>query len=403
MIWRTKKLGDVCDAITRGISPKYINVGGVIILNQKCIRDHKISYQEARKHDSLTKSFDSKKLIRIGDVLVNSTGTGTLGRVAQVKSFDEPTLVDSHITIVRPIKGLFDINFFGWGMIYIEDLIKQLGAGASGQTELSRETLKQMAITYPESISDQHRIVKVLDEVFEKTAKVKVNAEKNFQNAKELFESYLQNVFADPGKDWEEKRLDEIIESNVIGLVKNSREQSSDNKYMYVKMNNITRDNRLDLAKYTRVDATKLETEKFSLQVGDFLFNTRNSYELVGKTCIFEGVDEVVILYNNNIMRVRFVKNVSPYFINYAFSSRAISKELGHLKSGTTNVSAIYYKDLKNLILPIPFISEQKSIVAKLDALSDETKKLEAIYKQKLTDLEELKESVLKKAFSGQL
>ena len=146
-----------------------------------------------------------------------------------------------------------------------------------------------------------------------------------------------------------------------------------------------------------------IKIKKYSLLKGDFLFNTRNSYELVGKTCIFEGDDERGILFNNNIMRVRFTKKISSHFINYAFSSRIIINKIKHFKSGTTNVFAIYYKDLRNLILPIPLLIEQKSIVAKLDELSGETKKLEGIYRQKLADLEELKKSVLKKAFSGEL
>jgi len=133
------------------------------------------------------------------------------------------------------------------------------------------------------------------------------------------------------------------------------------------------------------------------------LFNTRNSYELVGKTCIFGGDKEKHILFNNNIMRVRFIKTINPHFINYAFSSKLIANKIKYLKSGTTNVSAIYYKNLKDLMLSIPSFYEQKSIVKKLDKLSEQAKKLEKCYKQKLLLLEELKKSVLSKAFSGDL
>jgi len=168
-------------------------------------------------------------------------------------------------------------------------------------------------------------------------------------------------------KDWEVKRLEEIIESNVIGLTKNSTEQKITHKFKYVKMNNITRDNCFDLSKYTCVNATKEEALKYSLSTGDFLFNTRNSYELVGKTCLFEGHDNDVILYNNNIMRIRFIKSINPYFMNFAFSTEDVIKKLDRFKSGTTNVSAIYYKDLKNLELLIPPLAEQQRIVATLD------------------------------------
>ena len=311
-------------------------------------------------------------------------------------------LNDSGLTVLPKSTKEILQEFLDYQLILLNDHIYSLARG-SAQKNLDMPAFRKVGISYPESLAEQKRIVGILDEVFEKIVKAKENTEKNLQNSKELFESYLQNVFTNPSGCWGEKTFDELVESNVIGLVRNTREQKPDYQYKYVKMNNITRDNQFDLTKYVRVNANKLETEKFNLQVGDFLFNTRNSHELVGKTCVFRGDDESDLLYNNNIMRVRFKSHINSYFINYEFSSKQIIKKLGHLKSGTTNVSAIYYKDLKNLKLLIPALSEQKSIVAKLDALSEQTKKLEAIYKQKLADLDELKKSVLKRAFEGKL
>lgn len=200
---------------------------------------------------------------------------------------------------------------------------------------------------------------------------------------------------------WEIKRLDDIIESNVIGLTKNSSEQDTNHKFKYVKMNNITRDNRFDLSKYTCVDATKLEAEKYSLSYGDFLFNTRNSYELVGKTCLFEGFNNEVILYNNNIMRIRFIKNINPFFINYSFSTDDLIKKIDRLKSGTTNVSAIYYKDLKNLELSVPPLPEQQRIVAILDEAFEAIAKAKANAEQNLKNVKELFESYLQGVFEN--
>lgn len=260
-----------------------------------------------------------------------------------------------------------------------------------------------LTVSYPKSLLEQQRIVAILDEAFAAIAKAKANAEQNLKNTKELFESYLQSVFENKGEGWEEKTIGEITESNIIGLTRNASEQRSDYKYKYVKMNNITRDNRFDLSKFTLVNATQEEAKKYSLSEGDFLFNTRNSYELVGKTCLFEGNEDEVILYNNNIMRIRFIKSVNSHFINYSFTTKNTIKKLDGIKSGTTNVSAIYFKDLKNLHLLIPPLKTQQTIVQKLDVLSVETKKLESIYQQKINDLEELKKSILQKAFSGEL
>ena len=176
------------------------------------------------------------KSIQVGDVLVNSTGVGTLGRVAQVKEIAEPTVVDSHITIIRPSKDIFDLYFFGWVMIAIEDLVKEMGSGASGQTELSRAEFKQIKISYPESFSEQQRIVKILDEVFEGVEQAKKNAEKNLKNSRELFESYLLNVFTNPGDDWEMKKLGEVCEGVEYGSSAKSKEEG---KVPVLRMGNI--------------------------------------------------------------------------------------------------------------------------------------------------------------------
>ncbi len=202
-------------------------------------------------------------------------------------------------------------------------------------------------------------------------------------------------------KHWEIKRLDDIIESNIIGLTKNSSEQDVHHKFKYVKMNNITKDNCFDLSKYTCVNAKKEEVEKYSLSFGDFLFNTRNSYELVGKTCLFTGMGNDVVLYNNNIMRIRFLNIINPFFINYAFSTDDVIKKLDLIKSGTTNVSAIYYKDLKNLELLIPPLPEQQHIVAVLDKVFTAIAEAKANAEQNLKNAKELFESYLQNVFEN--
>ena len=159
--WRTVCLGEVCEMVKRGIAPKYVDNDGVCVINQKCIRDHSINFSLSRRHSLDKKSVPQERFIQVGDVLVNSTGTGTLGRVAQVRQApSEPTTVDTHVTIVRPSPRKFYIDFFGYMLIKIEDEIAASGEGASGQTELSRTKLsEEFQVSYPDSIADQKRIV----------------------------------------------------------------------------------------------------------------------------------------------------------------------------------------------------------------------------------------------------
>jgi len=142
--------------------------------------------------------------------------------------------------------------------------------------------------------------------------------------------------------------------------------------------------------------------DRYSLESGDFLFNTRNSHELVGKSCIFDGGEDEV-LFNNNIMRVRFRPEVNSRFILNAFSYAGTRLQLEAMKSGTTNVAAIYYRDLAKLSLPVPDYVTQEAVVTSLAGLSSLCRQLSEVQERKLAALDELKQSLLHQAFSGAL
>ena len=191
------KLSDACDLIKRGISPKYLETGGIAVINQKCIRNHKIDYSKARRHDIILKKVPEERFIRKGDVLINSTGHGTLGRVAQVNQEPfEKTTVDSHVTIVRPKKELFNLGFFGNALIKIEKKLEAAAEGTSGQTELSRSKLEnEFFIPYLDSINEQKKISILLDSMFENTFNLKDLTVKLMENLKVLRLSFLQKEF----------------------------------------------------------------------------------------------------------------------------------------------------------------------------------------------------------------
>ena len=146
--WTTKKLSDVTSELRRGISPKYTDVGGIRVLNQKCIRDSVVSFSPARHHNHLSKPVKDRELIR-GDILVNSTGVGTLGRVAQIWTLEEPTVVDSHVTVVRAKKTKITSTYLGLNLLTRQSEIEGLGEGSTGQTELNRGRLGNLNLTAP--------------------------------------------------------------------------------------------------------------------------------------------------------------------------------------------------------------------------------------------------------------
>jgi type I restriction enzyme S subunit len=374
--WQTKKLGDVCSLLNRGISPAYLEKGGVCVLNQKCIRDHEVSYEPSRRHDSNTKKVAEERFIQLGDVLVNSTGTGTLGRVAQVREEpEETTTVDSHVAIVRPIPGLFHLDFFGYMLVVIEDAIKEAGEGCGGQTELSRSVLaERFSVSYPASLAEQQRIVGLLDEAFEGLATAKANAEKNLQNARALFESHLQSVFSQRGEGWVEKRLEECF-----------RLKSGDG-----------------------LTSKAMNDGRFPVFGGNGIAGMHDEFNLSGDNVIIGRVGALCgnarhiteeIWLTDNAFRIvdrhfEFDDAFLTYLLNFK-NLRSFARQAAQ--------PVISNSSLKDLLLTFPGIVKQKKIAAQLDALAEETHRLESIYQQKLAALEALKKSLLHQAFTGAL
>ncbi len=155
--WQRTKVVTLTSYLKRGVAPQYDDLAEGFAINQKCIRDGKLDLSFAR-HQSRDVSAD--KQIRFGDVLVNSTGEGTLGRVAQVLTQLSNCIVDSHVTIVRP-KHNVPIHYFGMTLKAWEVHFSTMGRGATNQTELSPTVIGNIEVTMPS---------KPLQDVFESHA-----------------------------------------------------------------------------------------------------------------------------------------------------------------------------------------------------------------------------------------
>lgn len=148
MSWPVVALADVAEIVGRGITPKYADSGDVVVVNQRCIRDGRLTFDSARKHDSSKRVVKSEKQLQVGDILVNSTGVGTLGRTAPVRALTQATTADSHVTIVRPAQDS-DPRWMAYAVRFHESEIEAMAEGSTGQTELSRHRLAGLRITAP--------------------------------------------------------------------------------------------------------------------------------------------------------------------------------------------------------------------------------------------------------------
>ena len=145
--WPMVTLDDLTSLVSRGIAPKYDDDSAQIVLNQKCIRDHYIDISLGRRHKP---KVINEKWLQYGDLLINSTGEGTLGRAAQVWFIPENMTVDSHVTVVRPMNQLLLFYTGLWGISH-EREIEALHTGSTGQTELPCERVKAMELRLPDN------------------------------------------------------------------------------------------------------------------------------------------------------------------------------------------------------------------------------------------------------------
>jgi type I restriction enzyme S subunit len=249
---------------------------------------------------------------------------------------------------------------------------KLVGDRAAMGMTLNKGSLAEIQIPLP-PLEEQRRIAAILDKVDQLLGQSRLLIKEVLSVEQSIFES-LFGEFVNGSSVYPVKALEEIVKGNRIGLVRASNECGSDLPYAYLKMDAIGKNGRLLVHKAIKTSASPEELADYSVRDGDVLFNTRNSRELVGKTAVYRGADEM--LFNNNIMRIRFSPNtISPDFFRLFLSSRQGSSELESRKSGTTSVCAIYWKNLKTMPVPMPPYELQIRLAKSLECLESLSKK----------------------------
>lgn len=151
--WRVSTVGDCTSYVSRGISPKYVEEDGILVITQRCIRNFQVDFSNARRHNSKLKLLKGRQL-QMGDVLVNSTGVGTLGRTGQITELPGEAIADSHVTVLRTGTSLSQ-TFWGQALMAKQSEFEAMGEGTTGQTELSRHKLLRLPLLVPNHSIDQ--------------------------------------------------------------------------------------------------------------------------------------------------------------------------------------------------------------------------------------------------------
>jgi len=143
--WEWKPIAALTLFLKRGITPHYDEDAEGLVINQKCIRNSRLDVTLARRQ---SREFKPAQQVQQGDVLVNSTGKGTLGRVAQVLTPIPNCTVDTHVTILRP-RQTAGTHYFGLAVMDWEPRFSTMGRGATNQTELSPSQIGAVEVLLP--------------------------------------------------------------------------------------------------------------------------------------------------------------------------------------------------------------------------------------------------------------
>ena len=214
--WNTKTLGELTSYIAKGIPPVYVEEktnDTVFVLNQKCNRNYRISYDDSRLHNNAIKKVPDVKMLKPGDVLINSTGTGTAGRVAQIWDIKAPTTFDGHMILMRPTDEIEPL-YYGYAIKAYQSTIESFAEGSTGQTEINKSRLQnELLISYPVDKNKQVAISRILAAIDEKT----LLNEKINENLQEQARSIFQSWFIDfepfggaAPSDWHSSTLGQV-------------------------------------------------------------------------------------------------------------------------------------------------------------------------------------------------
>lgn len=212
--WHEVPLRELVGYISKGIAPSYAEEASettIRVLNQKCNRNFRISYGDSRLHDTLKKKVPPERYVKPDDILINSTGAGTAGRIAQIEDVPSATTIDGHMILIRS-NGKVTQKFLGYALKAHQWEVLQLDEGSTGQTELNRDRLlDEIMINYPVSFDEQNAIVGTLESI---DRKLIVNKEINDnleQQAQAIYHERFETVSPnDLPSDWRIVTLGEV-------------------------------------------------------------------------------------------------------------------------------------------------------------------------------------------------
>ncbi len=401
MEWKTKKLSEVCEKITDGThqTPKYFE-SGHIFLSSKNVTSGKIDWDNVRYIDDVQHVEMQKRISpRVGDILLAKNGTTGVAAIV-----DREVCFDIYVSLafLRSL-DFIDSTFL---LYFINSPIakKQFNKRLKGigVPNLHLKEIRDVRFSYPSKLPEQKRIVTILDLAFADIEKARANAEQNLKNARELFESYLQKVFSQRGDGWGEVTLGAEIELLTGFAFKSKEYVSHSNSIKLIRGDNIIQGRfRWGGVKQWPIEKVK-EFEKYLLENNDIVLAMDRTWVKTGiKYAKITDMDTPCLLVQR-VARLRCMEALDVDYLYFLIGSKFFEDYVLSIQTGL-GVPHISGKQIQSFIFQKPSLKVQKEIIIRLKALSAEIEQLTKIYQEKLNTLDELKKSILQKAFTGEL
>jgi len=382
--WAIKPLGDLCEAFADGdwVESKDQSTEGIRLIQTGNIGEGVFKDRAEKARYISEETFKRLRCTEIfeGDCLISRL-PDPVGRSAIIPDAGERMITAVDCTIVRfSLKQCLPtfFNYYSQSTDYLNTIAKE--CTGTTRIRISRSNLALTPIPVP-PLPEQHRIVAILDEAFDGIATAKTNAEKNLQNARALFESHLQSVFTARGQGWEVTTLDKIstnLDSKRIPITKSDRKSG---EYPYYGASGI-----VDYVADYIFD-------------GDTLLISEDGANLLARSTPIAFSVSGKYWVNNHAHILKFEDMATQRFVEFYLASIRLDEYITGAAQPKLNQKA-----LNSIPIPIPVaVAKQAEIVGRIESLQDETQRLESIYQQQLTALDDLKKSLLHQAFSGQL
>jgi len=376
--WNYDKIGNVM-LVERGGSPRPISkylTDSDDGLNWIKISDATASdkYIYKTKQKILKEGLHKTRLVNEGDFLLSNSMS--FGRPYIMKTTG--CIHDGWLVLKEKEAGLLDKDFLYHllGSPYIFEQFDKLAAGSTVRN-LNIGLVSSVSIPIP-PLEEQKQVVAVLDKAFAAIDLAKANIEKNLQNAKELFQSKLNEIFTQKGDGWEEKTLGEIVNIKTGKL--NANAMVEDGEYPFFTCSR----------EIFSIDIYAFDCEAILL-AGNNASGDFNVKHYKGKF--------------NAYQRTYVITSKEKGVVHYSYLKHKLISHLKSLKEQSLGANTKFLKVgmIRDINLPLPSYSIQEEVVQQLDGLYKQVKQIEVQYQQKLGNLYELKKSILQKAFAGEL